>query len=932
MVLGFWATPAYGTAGNLFTGLQNDTFLFNRVLSATEVKNLYKESLTGYPNLLNHTGKIFTSSYPIDLNIKPALISSEKPQYIDLSNPLNRNFPGLEGLVAKWFVLPGLDGGKYLYDVVGTHHGTLTNSPKWLESSRPGGYGALSFDGADDYVNCGTSTTLVPAAAMSCEAWFRADESGGDFWLLLVSRWGQTTNSFHFSALDGGGGRNPRIFLNLSISGVVNLTSTLGFASGAWTHVLWSYDGSTLAIYLNGQPAGTLSCSGSILNTATDQVFIGQNVATDHFFKGLIDQVSIFNRALSATEVKNLYKESLLGYPNELNYIQPNLLTLDAAPSGNPTGTATLVNQKSQISSSGTFAVSTYTGSANLNNQKSTLSGSGSFTAPVYTGTGILTNQKSTLSSVGSFVAPTYTGSGSLSNQKSTVTLNGTFTAPVYTGTSVLSNQKSQLVTTGSFAPPIYSGSGLLSNQKSTINSTGSFVAPIYTASVTLQTQPPTFHANGIFGISFIGSGSLSNQKSILATSGSFTAPVYTGTSNLQNKKSLLQGICTFIPPLYTGVSPLSNRKSQIGAAGLFTPPVYTANAALINKKSILAGIGAVGQLFTGTAALSNRKSLFYSIPPTILINSVLGTQYGELQSGYLYLPNILNTQHPRLESLVSWWFAARGLDGGKYWYDLCNRNHGLSSGGLKWIAGHSNDNAALFFDNDVNHKITVPYADSLNPGGDFSIVALVNCQPTPTEGIFEKTIGGNTNQQFSLFFENDNIIFRTVNNTGDPIQDTIWVNGQNIIGANRWLMLVATYGSNSTALYANGILRSSRTSIPAPKTGVGPVIIGGLGNNIYPLCGIMDNIMFFNRRLPTNEVQSLYFQCLTGYPGFLNRPQPGILLSAPTYTGIAPFISRHNELVMSGVLSPGIFKYKTDVYISRKKTFDLHIQRKVVV
>jgi hypothetical protein len=290
-----------------------------------------------------------------------------------------------------------------------------------------------------------------------------------------------------------------------------------------------------------------------------------------------------------------------------------------------------------------------------------------------------------------------------------------------------------------------------------------------------------------------------------------------------------------------------------------------------------------------------------------------------------LYLPNILNSQHPRLESLISWWFAARGLDGGKYWYDLCDRNHGLSSGGLKWIAGHSNDNAALFFDNDVNHKITVPYADSLNPGGDFSIVALVNCQPTPTEGIFEKTIGGNTNQQFSLFFENDNIIFRTVNNTGDPVQDTIWVNGQNIIGANRWLMLVATYGSNSTALYANGILRSSRTSIPAPKTGVGPVIIGGLGNNIYPLCGIMDNIMFFNRRLPTNEVQSLYFQCLTGYPGFLNRPQPGILLSAPTYTGIAPFISRHNELVVSGVLSPGIFKHKIDLYISRKKIFDLY-------
>jgi hypothetical protein len=71
----------------------------------------------------------------------------------------------------------------------------------------------------------------------------------------------------------------------------------------AWSHLASTYDGATLRLYLNGvlvssqATAGTLSASSGVLR-------IGGNGVWPEWFAGLIDEVRVYNRALSAGEIQ----------------------------------------------------------------------------------------------------------------------------------------------------------------------------------------------------------------------------------------------------------------------------------------------------------------------------------------------------------------------------------------------------------------------------------------------------------------------------------------------------------------------------------------------------------------------------------------------------------------------------------------------------
>ena len=81
-------------------------------------------------------------------------------------------------------------------------------------------------------------------------------------------------------------------------------------AQNTWNHVAMTYDGSALRYYLNGvqqQPSNANCCSGPILALNTP-VTIGQagTGMSNEYFYGLIDEVKIYARVLSATEVQNM--------------------------------------------------------------------------------------------------------------------------------------------------------------------------------------------------------------------------------------------------------------------------------------------------------------------------------------------------------------------------------------------------------------------------------------------------------------------------------------------------------------------------------------------------------------------------------------------------------------------------------------------------
>ena len=70
-----------------------------------------------------------------------------------------------------------------------------------------------------------------------------------------------------------------------------------------WTHLAATYDGTVLALYVNGVQAATLVVSGPLI-TSTGALQIGGNAIWGEWFNGLIDEVRVYNRALSATEIQ----------------------------------------------------------------------------------------------------------------------------------------------------------------------------------------------------------------------------------------------------------------------------------------------------------------------------------------------------------------------------------------------------------------------------------------------------------------------------------------------------------------------------------------------------------------------------------------------------------------------------------------------------
>ena len=70
-----------------------------------------------------------------------------------------------------------------------------------------------------------------------------------------------------------------------------------------WTHLAATFDGGSLRFYVNGSLVRTVARSGAI-QTSSSPLRIGGNTIWGEYFRGLIDEVRIYNRALSATEIQ----------------------------------------------------------------------------------------------------------------------------------------------------------------------------------------------------------------------------------------------------------------------------------------------------------------------------------------------------------------------------------------------------------------------------------------------------------------------------------------------------------------------------------------------------------------------------------------------------------------------------------------------------
>lgn len=177
--------------------------------------------------------------------------------------------------------------------------GTWTNSP----TSTNGKFGkGLSFAGTNDYLDISASSSLEPGNITVASYIYVAGNDTAGF----LAHWnGSGSNgwSYEFSISSG---KLSLMFQN-GITNTVNITSSSSIPQNQWSQVAFTYDGSKVYLYINGvQDSTYANYTGGIYYGASPGFsHIGR---ADYEFNYSLDEVRIYNRALSANEISNLYE------------------------------------------------------------------------------------------------------------------------------------------------------------------------------------------------------------------------------------------------------------------------------------------------------------------------------------------------------------------------------------------------------------------------------------------------------------------------------------------------------------------------------------------------------------------------------------------------------------------------------------------------
>jgi hypothetical protein len=177
--------------------------------------------------------------------------------------------------------------------------GTYANAPtlgQWGplsgDSSR-----AVRFDGAGAFVDVPDAAKLKPGSASSLEAWVKTSAANG----VIVDKplVAGSTVSYSLSVASG----KAKVAVNLS-GGAYSVTSTASVNDGNWHHLVGTFTGSTLALYVDGaSAASSVSTSGS-LQYSTSKLQIGRFDATaGTYLAGVVDEVALYPAALTATQI-----------------------------------------------------------------------------------------------------------------------------------------------------------------------------------------------------------------------------------------------------------------------------------------------------------------------------------------------------------------------------------------------------------------------------------------------------------------------------------------------------------------------------------------------------------------------------------------------------------------------------------------------------
>jgi hypothetical protein len=183
--------------------------------------------------------------------------------------------------------------------------GTISGAA-WTTSGRFGR--GLSFDGINDWVTVADAAALDLTSGMTIEAWVYPTSLGG--WRTVVMKEAPGGLAYALYADDDVPSR-PAGYVNRG-TGDLAAQGAGPLPLNAWTHLAVTYGGGALRLYVNGAQVSTVAATGNI-RTTTAALRIGGNSVWGEYFAGVLDEVRIYNRALTAAEISAGMNQTLGG-------------------------------------------------------------------------------------------------------------------------------------------------------------------------------------------------------------------------------------------------------------------------------------------------------------------------------------------------------------------------------------------------------------------------------------------------------------------------------------------------------------------------------------------------------------------------------------------------------------------------------------------
>ncbi|MHC4570758.1 MAG: LamG-like jellyroll fold domain-containing protein [Planctomycetota bacterium] len=275
---------------------------------------------TEYPDLtgeekINLRDLAALASYWDDICIQPGWCEGT-----DFDRSGRTYYSDLKILTQFWLTDAGLVGHWRFDEDSGTiaadssiynNPGSLVNGPTWT------GQGELSFDGIDDYVDIADDPSLDMTTKLTVALWMKQPVLAIN--KALAAKWDFQTQGCWTFQTDNVNPDELMVFIATALddngSGGNGKTTNANMTAESWYHVAFVYDGDgaanadRLKVYVDGQEK-TLSFAGtipSLLQDSSASVKIGKfGGILDRYFNGIIDDVRIYNRALSAEEMLEL--------------------------------------------------------------------------------------------------------------------------------------------------------------------------------------------------------------------------------------------------------------------------------------------------------------------------------------------------------------------------------------------------------------------------------------------------------------------------------------------------------------------------------------------------------------------------------------------------------------------------------------------------